>query len=277
MLVLDLEGRIVRSNRALQYFLDPGTPTERVKVEEWVLPRSRSAFLAAWQRALAGERLRVAVALKPTPFLVDPIFELSALSEAGRARFVMMLVVDAVAAPVFPVLPALGSMYEVAFDGLQPGRLIRELSQDRLREGESSAPCFRVLHDRARPCDSCPLRRLKRKGVNSVVRLEAEHPFKAQILSARMVREGVAAISVVPIDQRTFSEVVRYRLRSLGTENRLTVPEQRLFSLLLTNARLDDIAVALGVSTRTVKRIQRRLHVKLDAGARLDLVRLLTR
>lgn len=278
VIVLDLSGRIVRANKALLVFLEEGTRTHLVKfVDDWVLTDYRPAFLSAWGRALAGERPRVAVALGPTAFHLEPVFELVPLTHDGKVRSVMLVMVDAVASgPSLPLVPALGLLYEVSLDGAgRPERLLRALSADR-QKLDTSAPCYRGLHGRDSICQGCPLEGLSSEGVSTLVRLESASPFRASLLSARKVRDDVATVSALPLDADSYGELVQARIEALGLKGKLTERERHVLALLLVGRTLDDIAAAEGITPRTAKYHQQNLLRKLGAESRTDLFRLLT-
>jgi DNA-binding CsgD family transcriptional regulator len=69
-------------------------------------------------------------------------------------------------------------------------------------------------------------------------------------------------------------EMVRERIAEIVAEFDLSPREREVFALLLYGRTADEIAVKLGVSTRTVKFHQTNLLDKLDVDSRLDLFRL---
>lgn len=279
VLVLDLAGRIVRANRALLFFLEEGVRTHLVKfVDEWVLPDSRPPFLEAWARAMAGDRPRVAVALRPTAFHLEPVFELVPLTQDSLVRSVMMVMVDAVASggPSLPLVPALGVLYEVSIDGEgRPERLLRALSPERLLKIDTTAPCYR-MHGKDRPCEDCPVNGLRKENPSTVVRLVSHTPFQAELLSARRVRDDVATVTIVPIDQRVYGGLVQARIEALAAKAKLTERERHVLALLLMGRTLEDVASAEGITARTAKYHQQNLLRKLGAESRTDLFRLLS-
>jgi len=280
VLVLDLTGRVVRANRALLFFLEEGVRTHLVHfAEEWVLPESRPAFSETWARAMAGERARVSVGLRPTAFHLEPVFELVPLTQDGAVRSVMMVMVDAVASGhSMPLVPSLGVLYEISTDGEgRPERLMRALSPDRLHKVDTSVPCYRALMGRDQPCPDCPVSGLSKTGeTKTVVRVESNLPFKAQLLSARKVRDDVASVNIVPVDQGVYSALVQARIDALGARAKLTERERHVLELLLMGRTLDDVAEAEGITARTAKYHQQNLLRKLGAESRTDLFRLLS-
>lgn len=278
MLVLDTQGRIARVNRALHFFVEEGVRTDRVRfVDEWVLPECRPRFRQAWQRVLAGERLRVGVTLRNTAFHLEPVFDLVPLAQNGAVRWVMMIMVDVASSASLPLLPVVGVLYEVSIDGAgRPERLLRALSPKRLHRVDTSGPCYRVLHGRDRPCESCPVNALTGDEPVSLARLESHTPFKAELVSARRVQDDVASVSIVPIDQGTYGALVQTRIEALGAKGKLSVRERHVVALLLMGCTLEDIAAAEGITARTAKYHQQNLLRKLGAESRTDLFRLLT-
>jgi DNA-binding CsgD family transcriptional regulator len=278
VVVLDPGGHIVRANRALLFFLEEGTRTHLVKFSDWVLPDSRAPFLDAWERALAGERPRVTVALSPAAFHLEPVFELVPLTQDGVVRSVMMVMVDAVASGLsMPLVPSIGVLYEVSVDGQgRPERLIRALSSERLHKVDTTVPCYRGLHGYDRPCTHCPVNALGKENPATVVRLESHTPFKAQLLTARRVRDDVASVNIIPVDQAVYGGLVQARIEALGARGKLTERERHVLALLLMGRTLDDVAAAEGITARTAKYHQQNLLRKLGAESRTDLFRLLS-
>lgn len=278
-MVLDLEGLVVRGNRAMRYLFEAGAPTSRVRfVDELVAPESRQRFVEAWARALEGERNTVSAAIVLTPFHFEPVFELSPVSHEGQVRCVLLVMVDTVdVASLPPLAPATGALYEVALDGAgQPERLLRLVPAAPLRRVEPRAPCYRALHGGAVPCENCPVRSLKDHGARTVLRLESSSPFRVQLLSARRVRADVASISSVPIDESTFGGLVRERVEALGEERNLTERERSVFRSLLSGKALADVAATEGISVGAADHLKRKLLRKLGAGSLVELFRLVT-
>ena len=243
-----------------------------------MLPESRAVFLEAWDRALIGERPRVAVALRPTAFHLEPVFELVPLTQDGAVRSVMMVMVDAVAAgPSLPLAPALGMLYEVSIDGEgRPERVLRALSSERLHKIDTSVPCYRGLLGKDRPCEDCPVTRLAKQASATTVRLLSHSPFQAQLVSARRVREDVATVNAIPLDEGIYSGLVQARIDALSAKGKLTERERHVLALLLMGRTLDDVAEAEGITARTAKYHQQNLLRKLGAESRTDLFRLLS-
>ncbi len=280
MLVLDLTGRIVRANRALLFFVEEGVRTHLVDfAEEWVRPESRPAFRDAWTRALGGERTRVTVGLRPTTFHLEPVFELVPLSQDGAVRSVMLVMVDAVASGhSLPLVPSTGSLYEVAIDAEgRPAHLVRALAPDRPLKVDPSVPCYRALHRRDQPCEECPVSALAKPGdAHTMVWVESTLPFQVQLVSVRRVRDDLASVSMVPMDQGVYSALVQARIDALGIKAKLTERERHVLELLLMGRTLDDVAEVEGITPRTAKYHQQNLLRKLGAESRTDVFRLLS-
>lgn len=278
-MVLDVEGLVVRGNRAMRYLLEADAPTSQLKfVDALVVPESRERFAQAWDRALAGERTTVSAAILLTPFHFEPVFELSPVSREGQVRSVLVVMVDSVdAGPLSPLAPAAGALYEVSLDRAgQPERLLRLVPAAPLRRVEPRAPCYRALHGGAVPCENCPVRSLEERGARTVLRLESSNPFRVQLLSARRVRADVASISSVPIDESTYGGLVRERVEALSEERNLTERERSVFRSLLAGKALADVAATEGVSVAAADHLKRKLFRKLRAGSLVDLFRLVS-
>lgn len=279
VIVLGLDGRIVRVNRALHFFLKQDTPTDLIHfAEEWAVPESRKAFRDAWERAVTGKRARAMVRIIPSAFELDLVIELFPLSNsAGRVRSVMLIIVDShEAVPSLPLTPAHGLVYEVRTDVHgSTGRLLRATSGEQ-QSFDLSKPCFRSLYGRERVCETCPVRTLGKDGTATVVRTESHTPFRAFLLAARKSREDVATVSVTPLEEQSYSAIFHARAEALGQRAKLTVREQQVFHLLLMGRTLADIATVESISVRTAKYHQQNLLRKLGAESRMDLFRLLS-
>lgn len=279
VLVLDHDGRIVRANRALHFFLEEGTRTHQVKfADDWVLPEARADFLSAWELALAGERPRLRVPIRPTAFHIEPIFELVPLSEGGQVRSVMLVMIDTVAAePMVPLVPAVGLHYEVSVGpDARPEQLLRWMTGNRQSKVDGVKPCHAVLHGRATPCEQCPLTMAGFPPGAPLFRLESSSPFKASLVWSQRTRDDVMTISVMPVDEATYSGLVRTRVAALAERAKLSDRERHVFELLLMGRSLDDIALVEGITARTTKYHQQNLLRKLGAESRTDLFRLLS-
>jgi len=280
VIVLDLQGLVVRTNGALLLFLEEGVRTHRVNfAEEWLLPESRPTFFQAWTRVLEGERLRVSVALRPTVFHLEPVFDLVPLTREGAVGSVMLLMVDAGASVhSMPLMPAHGMLYEVSTDGDgRPERLLRALTSKRLPRLDTSLPCYRALLGRETACADCPVRISKEPGSTATtVRLESNAPFTAQLISARKVRDDLASVNVLPLDQGTYSALVQARIEALGTRGKLSGRERQVLALMLMGRNLEDVAELERITARTAKYHLQNLLRKLGAESRTDLFRLLT-
>lgn len=280
VLVLDVQGRIVRVNRALLHFIEDGVRTHHVDfVNEWVAATSRQTFVEAWRRALDGGRPRAAISIRPSAFQLEPIFEFVPLAGSdGLVRSVMMVIVDVVATvPALPLTPAVGVVYEVAIDRQgRPRRLLRALSADRRRKLDTTVDCFKALHDRDEPCSGCPLPLLPTAGCVTTVRLASSLPFQAELLSARRLGDESVVLNAVSLDEPVYSGIVQARVEALSRHARLSGRERNVLALLLLGRNLDDVAVAEGITARTAKFHQRNVLRKLGADSRQDLFRLLS-
>jgi DNA-binding CsgD family transcriptional regulator len=110
----------------------------------------------------------------------------------------------------------------------------------------------------------------------TVVRTESHSPFRALVMAAKQAREDVAAVTVTPLEERSWSSLFHARAEALGKTAKLTPREQQVFHLLLMGRTLADIATVEGISVRTAKYHQQNLLRKLGAESRMDLFRLLS-
>ena len=280
VIVLGLDGRIIRVNRALHFFLKQDTPTGLVHfAEEWVVPESRKAFRDAWERTVNGKHARVMVRITPAAFELELVLELFPIANSdGRVRSVMAIIVDShEAVPRLPLTPAHGLVYEVRVDARgSTGQVLRATSSER-RTFDLSQPCFRSLYGRERVCEACPVRAaMGEDALATVVRIESHAPFRALLMAARKARGDVVTVSVTPVEEHSYSALFHARAESLGKRAKLTARERQVFHLLLIGRTLADIATVENISVRTAKYHQQNLLRKLGAESRMDLFRLLS-
>lgn len=278
VLLLDLEGRVVRANRAFAFLLADGTVVQGVSfTAEWLLPASRDAFGEALGRVRAGARPTVRVSLVNTIFPVDLVLELAAIGRDGGQPGVMAVMVDAVPRDSgLPVKPATGVTYEVAVDGPRPLRVTRSYPADAFpRAAEAQRPCWEQVYGRDSECPGCPVRKLAKGARAATVTAGGAGPFRAQVRVAERRDEGTAAITTFAVDGGLYGDLVAARVAWLADQAKLSDREKELLDLLLMGRSLDDVAVVSGITARTAKYHQQNLLKKLGADSRLDLFRLL--
>jgi len=282
VLLLDLEGRVARANRAFVFLLADGTVVQGVSFkDEWLHASSRLAFEEALARVKAGERPTVTVSLVNTIFPVDLVLELAAIGQHGGERpGVMAVMTDAVSrGSALPLKPVTGITYEVVVEGEQPRRVTRALASEVAPlprvEGAAQRPCWAQIFGRQSECPSCPVRRLAEGKRSSVVVPADSGPFSAQVMLAERRGEGIAAVTSFKLDGELYSAIITARVAHLAEQAKLTQREQDLLALLLMGRSLEDVAIVSGITARTAKYHQQNLLKKLGADSRLDLFRLL--
>lgn len=277
MLLLDLEGRIVRANRAFAFLLADGTVVQGVSfTAEWLLPASRDAFGEALARVRAGARPTVRVSLVNTIFPVDLVLELAAIGRDGGQPGVMAVMVDAVPRdPGLPLKPVAGVTYEVAVDGQQPLRVTRSYPADAFPRAEAQRPCWEQVFGRAAECPGCPVRKLAKGARAATVVARGPGHFQLEVRVAERRDEGTAAVTSFTVDGGLYSDLIAARVAWLADQAKLSDRERQLLDLLLMGRSLDDVAVVSGITARTAKYHQQNLLKKLGADSRLDLFRLL--
>jgi DNA-binding CsgD family transcriptional regulator len=133
--------------------------------------------------------------------------------------------------------------------------------------------CFEKLHGRTTPCDQCPLKRAdSSRRSSAVVSAHSEHSYV--LTTATALGEDGARVSVRHLSRASLASVMLSRLDELVARGKLTTREHAVFGYLMEGRDLDDIAGALGISTRTVKFHTANVLQKLGADSRHDLLRL---
>jgi DNA-binding CsgD family transcriptional regulator len=274
LLLVDDTGRVVATNQALRYFLEAVPPTGAQFVGDWVDPADQASAAEVLDRARRGERAHVRLQLKPSLMTVQPVFDVSALTETGLVAWLM---VEAHSLPVgAPPVPALGVHYDVT---LEHGTLgsVRWLA----REGRSlpvqpGVPCWKQVVGRDSPCEHCPaLGTLAGASSATATRCVSTTPFVAEVGRARRVGPELITVSWLPLSEADYSAVLRLRVEALAEQHLLTPRERQVLRMLLLGRNVDDVAALEGISPRTVKYHQQNLLRKLGAESRHDLFRLL--
>ncbi len=276
VLVVDLAGHVMRTNRAFLFLLADGARTHGVNVgDEWLDEVSRPRFDDALARAGAGERVTVTLTFTNTVYPVDLVLELVRLGD-GPSRAVMAVMIDAVSREAeVPLRPATGFLYEVSLDESRPTVLKRMLgSEAHPVRGIPGRPCWEQVFGRHDECPECPLRGLGPNDRGTAVSPSGPGGFSPVVLAAH--RHGDSAIvSAVPIGNDVYDGLIKAKIDHLATEANLTAREREMLSLLLMGRSLEELALATGLTQRTAKYHQQKLLKKIGADSRVDLARLI--
>jgi PAS domain S-box-containing protein len=136
----------------------------------------------------------------------------------------------------------------------------------------ASPKCFAAIHGRPSACADCPIldprtdawprTRVRRHGGDSF-----------QVLTAEPVSETSVQVSVRTIAQTSLVAIHEARIHALSEKAHLTERERDVLKCLLLGRTLDEIAILLELSPRTVKFHQGNILQKLGADSRADLIR----
>jgi PAS domain S-box-containing protein len=136
--------------------------------------------------------------------------------------------------------------------------------------------CFRRFHRQSSPCDDCPVLKdaqtpWPRTAVRGLGKGSAE---PLQVLTAEPEDAGRVRVRVRAIENRTLTAIHEAKIAALADEANLSDRERAVLKYLLMGRSLEDIALILDISPRTVKHHQSNVVRKLGADSRHDLVRL---
>jgi DNA-binding NarL/FixJ family response regulator len=93
-------------------------------------------------------------------------------------------------------------------------------------------------------------------------------------LTSATIENNLARLTVRRLPAEALTALVHARLGELSADARLSKRESDVLRHLVDGRSLNDIAVALGISARTVKFHQANLLQKLGVDSRTDLMRL---
>jgi PAS domain S-box-containing protein len=134
--------------------------------------------------------------------------------------------------------------------------------------------CFAVLHGRDAPCVDCPMLDARGSGwPRTKVRAGSEGAGGFQILTAEPVDETSVRVGVRTIAEKSLVAIHDARIAALAEKAHLTDRERDVLGYLILGRTLDDIAMLLELSRRTVKFHQSNILQKLGADSRADLIR----
>jgi PAS domain S-box-containing protein len=273
LLVLDGGGKVRLVNAAMQRLLgwlpdeiiglslvDRFVREDTVSHVAWMLDQARCGALRRMRcelRSRGGGRVRLDL-------------ELSAVARNDDASVVAI----ALEAEVLP-----GEAL-----GVTPTEISCEISTEHLGlihrvVGEApSAPrvvgqfCYRAFFGRSSPCEQCPAAGLGPAETRQAV-IEPEEGSTLQIVTARGESRSLAMVRHFSVEAATLLELSRVRVEALAREARLSARERRVLGLVLLGHGLDEIAVELAISARTVKFHLANIFEKFGVESRLDLMR----
>lgn len=134
--------------------------------------------------------------------------------------------------------------------------------------------CYEVLFDRGLPCACCPIPRPIPSGSSAGMQVMFEaasyHVVRYQTGGGRS-----ATITHRRLDEELVRRLVGAHLQALADRANLSTRERSVYELLALGRSLDEIAMILGITQRTVRFHQSNLLAKIGADSRLDLLRLL--
>lgn len=162
------------------------------------------------------------------------------------------------------------SDYDYEVDDVRSGsprlrRVYRLGAESRTAQGH----CFEVLHGRSSPCEACPA--AKDAGARLMVSLRRSRDY---VLTHANIDGDVAHLSVRTVSRPSLAALMTARLDELAARARLSKRERAVFGQLMEGRSLEEIALALEITPRTVKFHQANVLQKLGADSRIDLMRL---
>jgi DNA-binding CsgD family transcriptional regulator len=157
----------------------------------------------------------------------------------------------------------------------QEGRLL-ELRVDcaRVALRRAGARCYELLEGRTNPCPGCPALAHGDVGIAVMARRARGAPAY-RLIVARRHGTRKASVCSMGVDDDILPQLIAAKVERLAEKARLTSRELSVLHLVVLGRYPRDIAVALGVSRRTVKFHQLNLLAKLGADSRADVLRLL--
>jgi len=133
--------------------------------------------------------------------------------------------------------------------------------------------CFEVVANRDTACARCPLGNLPVGGSAS----DAETLVDDRTLVRRVARtsETTARIAYTLLPPQLVRDLFRARLQAVAARALLSDREREVLAELIEGRSLEEIAVTLRISERTVRFHQANVLDKLGVDTRLELFRLL--
>jgi DNA-binding CsgD family transcriptional regulator len=140
--------------------------------------------------------------------------------------------------------------------------------------GPESGKCYHVLHGRSSPCEPCPLRMPERHPSPRVVVRSLGNLWEYEVTTATSMGQDTARISVRRLSMASLSTILHAKLDELSARAQLSRRERDVLGHLVFGHPLEEIAITLSITRRTVKFHQTNLLQKLGADSRSELMRL---
>ena len=204
-------------------------------------------------RTPSGEHLRLAVTAWP-------------VAPTDAATGVMCWIEQVMFDPSDP-RPAHSSVeIETANGGF--GQILRVANAGPERVGRR---CFEAIAHRAAPCASCPARN-GGHGVQSTVIFDRD--LNLMVVRANRLSRRTAKVYHQEVGGELFASLVRARLDALAERHKLSHRERDVLYGLAGGASIDEIALGLAITPRTIKFHAANVLKKLALESRLQIVRL---
>jgi DNA-binding CsgD family transcriptional regulator len=253
------------AERALGWSTNDEAPTS---IERYLAPGAARGARLALDRAMTGALRRLEVRVITPQGNCVASFDVGVV---GRADGQGMLLTLEHLAPLSLEQTQCDYDYEVS--GVTSGeyRLLNVWQPGFQGRGETGK-CFEVLHGRREPCEKCPLSRSETR--RPAVSISPEAPHEYVLTTASDLEEARARVSVRHVSAASLSAVMHARLDELAERAHLSRRERSVFTQLMEGRAVDEIAIELSISPRTVKFHQANVLQKLGADSRTDLIRL---
>jgi PAS domain S-box-containing protein len=283
--LLDRSGRIRLLNRAMEQVL--GRTRFELENEVWwrfgVEPE-RELETRRWiAEGLRGTLRTYEVTVSPKAG--DPVVLQLELSLVGRGTGQGLLMVVTRIAPaqrLESLVPGCDVDYDISIVGAEFGCIVRLAANGRsVPLANARVRCFTLLHDRARPCEDCPITRESsapwpRTLVRHLEPGKGNAPGQVfAITTAELITNALVRVRVRSISEAMLGEIQETKVQRLADEAGLSAREREVLKYLLLGRSIQDIGKLLGISARTVKHHQAKVLQKLGADSRADLVRVI--
>jgi len=106
-----------------------------------------------------------------------------------------------------------------------------------------------------------------------VIKAQAPGAARAHVVSAQRVDNETALVSAVAVDTTMVTEILRAHINARAHEAGLTTREREVLDLLLLGRSTAQITHALRIAASTAKFHQANTLRKLEAAARVELLR----